>query len=398
MTIHFNRVEVNKQIDFLVAGVEVQTITFYNVPGTQELKLVDGAAGADIASITAGDNAAAWETAIETLDGYTGFPATVTGTLDTSTVAGVSVRNGTLILTFTGNGNLPQIVVKTSESQLITVTGGTGDYTFNGSAAFQIGDTTADIQTAIRATGGDYANVLVVGTSADDAATWLVMFPYSVGNKAVGVVTGTGAVVSTVTQGTVAAVDTFIKEATTRNGSTGDDITWDTTPYLHSDDVRYYLATDSDDLATIDMDDMPDEYGNEGDSHLLANAGAATFSMSDLWKVYYGLNAKRYATQFSPGARTTALSILLPHDMSDGADARFVRDTAEACMATGFWIRRAVICDGYEWWEDVFVGRSEAQGRENDGDLYFSNFSLTKMREPSGAANCRFTLILPVDA
>lgn len=156
---------------------EEGSLAFTNAPAVQEFRLL-AAGGTDFALFTPGDSNAAIKAAIESISDYAGFTVTVTGSRATSTVNGVSVRNGTLTIAFSPAQDAPALVVKQSESHRFQVVAGDGDsdYSYVGGAPFALGINEAALTTNLQAIGGNYAAAVAKGAStAYSAGTQIVV-------------------------------------------------------------------------------------------------------------------------------------------------------------------------------------------------------------------------------
>jgi hypothetical protein len=149
-----------------LAQDEAQTFTFTDTPELAKLgvRKTSGTTATDFDhTATAAANLKA---ALETVYGGTW---TVTGSLTTTGTTPTKLYSGTLTATAGGtlvDTDVETAVVVSGEITNLTTSGEpSGDYTVNDCTAFNAGDTVADIQTAVRATGDDYAGVVVEGTS-----------------------------------------------------------------------------------------------------------------------------------------------------------------------------------------------------------------------------------------
>lgn len=179
-------------------------------------------------------------------------------------------------------------------------------------------------------------------------------------------------------------------------GSAANTLTYLESPRLLSSHWRSYAATDLADLASIDYDDLPDLNGNDGDIHLLLGATTDNFSMADLWKGHYTGTGLVNARDFVAGARTVAGQLIVPNDESDGSDCKFLYDLEEGCSSPGFWKSRVFACGGYEYIEDVYMGRGEQPSYDVVNDVWMRGFPLMRRRNPEGGGSQKITLILPV--
>lgn len=144
-------------------ATEVQVLTFTNAPLVQEFALRGVGGTTDTGMFTPATSNADLKTAIEARTLYDDFTATVTGSL-----TGSATKSGTKTVSFSEQEDAPTLEVLVSESQRLLVTGGDEDtdYQWNGCTAFQLGISEASLQTLLRATGGNWANVVVKGSSA----------------------------------------------------------------------------------------------------------------------------------------------------------------------------------------------------------------------------------------
>lgn len=219
-------------------------------------------------------------------------------------------------------------------------------------------------------------------------------FPASVGAVTLGIATGTGAVMATTITGGLTA--TTITSATTQQGGNGLGSTQLTGPYLEANHVRVYIATSDSDLATINYATQSDQYGGSNESHLVETSPASTISFGDIWKPFYAQNAKIYATDFVPGARTFGGSITLPNDPTSGSDADYMRQTETGCAATGYWYCRDFTCGLYTFRTEMFVSRESAPTYSADNDVYLIDFPFGRQTNANSTiGTCRITLILP---
>lgn len=146
---------------------EVQTLTFTNVPALQQLALRKINTTVLGTVFHASDTTTTMKARVEELYGTT---ATVTGSLSSSTdgVTGETLYSGTWTITFSGNAagiNQTQMEVVSGEVQTATIAGAFTSGTYN-AAALALGASAATFQAALRVTGGNYANVVVAGSSA----------------------------------------------------------------------------------------------------------------------------------------------------------------------------------------------------------------------------------------
>lgn len=179
-------------------------------------------------------------------------------------------------------------------------------------------------------------------------------------------------------------------------GGNGLDVVYLEGPYLLSPHWSSYIAMDEADLASIDMTLVPDDLGKGGDYHLVQSAVRHNFSMADLWKGHYSGTGLKHATDFVGGARTVAASLVVPNDDSEGSDAYFLNGLQDGCLSPGFWLRRAFRCGGFEYIEDVYMGRSAEPGFTTVNDVWMREFPFVRRRNPEGTGSLRVTLILPV--
>jgi hypothetical protein len=179
-------------------------------------------------------------------------------------------------------------------------------------------------------------------------------------------------------------------------GSAGTELVYDNTPYMENDHWRAFIAKEDDELAAIDVHDLPLPDGTMGDHRMLKTAVGVNFSYADLVNIFYSGTGKRYATDFVFGARTVAASIILPENNRAGSDNDWLWTTQEDCAATGFWTRFWSSCGGYEYGRDLFGGRQDAVGFETDTDVSLQTFPIGRRRNPSGGGSLIHTLILPV--
>jgi hypothetical protein len=145
---------------------EIQSIVFTNVPASQVLafRKIDDATLS--ATFTAVDTNTTLKARLEAIYGGT---ITVSGTLSTSTdaVTGETLYSGTLNALFAGSlasTDVPLLMVVTGEVESLVISGATGTGTYRG-ATITPGNTEGTVQTAVRATGGNNANVVIKGTS-----------------------------------------------------------------------------------------------------------------------------------------------------------------------------------------------------------------------------------------
>lgn len=322
--------------------------------------------------------------------------ATVTGTVATVAGAGDGSINGDYTESGTSGGK--KQYVRSGNNKIFWVT---NRWLINDASSNSIYENTSDTLTPPSSgwvtlfgqTGPAPTISGLVGTPG--SAHYAFFFPITAGNVTTQTVAGTGSVTATVQTGLSLATGVVVE--TTTNGSAGDGATVLNSPYLEPTQARVYIATDDDDLASIDMDDMPDELGAGGDPHLLLTCPTSSFSKADMWKAFYPLNGKLNPTDFVAGAATTQASCALPNDMSDNSDCRFLHDAQTGCSAPGFWFSRRWVCnDGYEYWEDVYVTRMDAPEFGNDNDISMKGFGLGKTYNPEGTGSERKTLILPL--
>jgi len=162
------------------------------------------------------------------------------------------------------------------------------------------------------------------------------------------------------------------------------DMEYATGPYFEAPHTLIYLATNDADLATIDWDHLPDEYGKGGDPHILNQAKKMTFAMGALWAPAYSLNGKKYATDLVPGARTVTTTVTVPRSSEYGSDCRFIYDTQEGCAATGLWLVRRFKCGGYDNRRFMHGVRNDAVAFEADAELDLRTFGFERFQTEGG--------------
>ncbi|HEY0073869.1 MAG TPA: hypothetical protein VGB77_07185, partial [Abditibacteriaceae bacterium] len=140
------------------AASEIQTLTFAATPTAKTLG-IRAAGTTETFAFTPATSNGALETGIEGLDAYAGRAVTITGTL-----SGTDTKTGVLTVAFDGNVDVPQLEVINGEEQTVTLTNAPAAGTVAG-ATVTPGDSEGTVQTAIRATGGANANVIVKGSS-----------------------------------------------------------------------------------------------------------------------------------------------------------------------------------------------------------------------------------------
>lgn len=167
--------------------------------------------------------------------------------------------------------------------------------------------------------------------------------------------------------------------------------------FLEPNHFLLYIAANDTELTAMDWAARPNAYGAQPNNvHMLTKATRSTFQMSDLWKLHYGFNGKRYATDMIPGARSTTMSVTVPRDRSTGSDYRFLKDTELDCQATGFYMVRRWICASYEMRQTLWVGRAEASGFEIDNDIDMATFALQRRRNITTSPSHKIEIWTPV--
>jgi hypothetical protein len=335
--------------------------------------------------------------AIETISAYYGLPSgsnRLTGgklmgwNIDTTRNGDAGTLGGSITYHFNRveyNVAVPGTVVA---NEVKTITTGTGNASYTvpttslgagGTLAITNGDAAATVETALQAIAGyDDAGVTV----GKVGGVYTITFAGALAQEDIGdfiKVGGTG-----------------WTDATTVRGSDGDSIFYPTGPSLEADHHYVFRATDEDDLDTIDVTNLPDEYGNGGDPHLMLGAYGSGLSVGDLWNVMYSLNGKKYATDFAAGARTFGGFVRVPNDESVGSDNYFLRHTEDGCEALGFMLKYLWMCGGYELHIDKYVVRNAEPGMGNDNDVWTREYGIGRIKNPDSNISWRATLILPV--
>ena len=173
-------------------------------------------------------------------------------------------------------------------------------------------------------------------------------------------------------------------------------LVYSTGPRLLPNHWKSYVAINNADLASINMDDVPELTGQLGDAHLLETATSDNFGIADLWKGHYTGTGLLNARDFVSGARTFTGQITVPNNEADGSDCKFLYDLENGCSSPGFWRRRVFSCGGFEYIEDVYWGRNEQPGYDVTNDVWMRSFPLSRRRNPEGGGSVKITLRLPV--
>lgn len=156
---------------------------------------------------------------------------------------------------------------------------------------------------------------------------------------------------------------------------------------IEVDHVLVYLATDKDDLDSIDMTDP-------NDSHILVDLLGHNFSLGDLWNPVFTENRSKFASNFVAGAMNGELSLTLP----EGAQSATINNTAlNGCVADRFFLRIAFRCGyaGSEFWIDAKVMRSAAYDPNDSNDIYQKSYPLM-LADDADANTLVFTTIDPI--
>jgi hypothetical protein len=156
---------------------EIQQVIFTDVPGNFFMAL-KATGGSDTfvfqLGATTGDTNADFKTGIEGLTDYTGMTANVTGrdtfTTSVDSDSGETLYSGTINIHFATDTDVPELVISAGEWQRWVIAGGDDDtdYSYNSSTARSLDQDESQIQTDLRATGGDYTNVIVKGTTVSN--------------------------------------------------------------------------------------------------------------------------------------------------------------------------------------------------------------------------------------
>jgi len=406
----FARVKEPIAVPGSVAINEVKMISAAGATGSASIVLPATKLGAGgTLTIALGASQSTVQTAIRAMTGYN----------TTVTVVGSSVA---------GSAGTPEVQTIDFDS----VADGPVAITFNGSTRyFNASGDANDVRAALESIPDIGAGkVSVSGTLTYDdsgsqtySGTYTVTFNASLGNVGEMSSITAGIDINTTTPGvaSVAATGSYVitfagtlahydvpdwpatggngwTQETVTNGSDGADIYYydSESPYLEASHAMVYKADDDADLATIDMTDLPDAEDDDGDPHLLRTAVTQSVNFADLFTLFYPLTGKRYATDFVGGAQTITSSVTLPYDLSTGSDYDYFLNTQNGCVASSFWMRYRWTCGMFDFWIDMYAGRTSAPTLGSDNNVLLATIEMGRIHNPEDTGDLFATLILPV--
>lgn len=158
--------------------------------------------------------------------------------------------------------------------------------------------------------------------------------------------------------------------------------------YIESSHGLFYKATNYADLQSIDMGD--DEDWNPDDPHIVRLQGHS-FSLDGLVNPVYLEDRSVNPTSHVDGETNISATYTLPEDSDGPAEDLFA--STDGCTVTPFYGRQAWRCGPWEFWFDLYGGRTAAPDANTDQNIAGWVFNQSRFYNENGSAI--FTVITP---